>query len=93
MLIQEKYLESLIYLQKLTDLDPSYEDAYYYAAVDYYFLGDYMSAWHNVHLASKLKFSTDNEFLRALSSKLPEPENIGEALNTSLSFNLRNLSN
>ncbi len=54
-------------------LAPNYVAAHNNLAVALYYAGQYERAWRHVHEAQALGFSPHEGFLKALSSKMPEP--------------------
>ena len=69
------YDKALVYFKSILEDNPKNGMACFYMAVAHYFLEDYSSAWHNVHLAKKFGSPTDQKFLRALSAVMPEYQN------------------
>ena len=54
-------------------LDPTFTSAHLNLAVAYYLVDDYEASWREVHRAQRLGRQFNPEFLRQLSSEMPEP--------------------
>lgn len=74
LLTQSKYNEALTHFMSIVSKYPDNGIAHFYIAVVYYFLQDYTSSWHRIHLARNHGSPTDQKFIKALKAAMPEPE-------------------
>ena len=73
LLYSGKPKEALPNLKRALDVDPKNTDAHVNIALYYFDTRDYSLSWKHIHLAQDYKGDVNQDLLRDLKAKLPEP--------------------
>jgi tetratricopeptide (TPR) repeat protein len=73
--LARKFDEAISESQIAIRLDPNTQKAHEVLATAYFYKQEYAKAWESVHQGRSLGFKFDDEFVAALSEKMPDPGN------------------
>ena len=74
LLYSGKPTEAFPMLKKALEIDPKNGDAHVNIALYYFDIKDYAACWKHIHLAQDNNTSVKPEFIKDISSKMPEPK-------------------